>query len=303
MRRFYYGLQNGGVRNSPKTGTGENLCLKILWLLIPAQVPCRRGVAAPIAENAPAANSAPLGAEGVAAPGTDLTPDPEATITQTVARRLKEETEKFHGEESPKIRQQARDEMYKEMNIEWPPKSGKIIQTEADYKQAERENKIIQQYQAQGLPDEIIEQLTEVEKLKEWQKGITDKEAPSKRPPRRKRSGSTARSMSSIKEFPEYATDAAKIPQEVRTAHEKYIESGGRTGMPLTAAMAQYLYRQNVKKTQTAAANGANAATGTGSAKGSGPANKSFTYDEVKNMTTEEIAANLDAIKEARKHW
>lgn len=60
--------------------------------------------------------------------------------------------------------QAARDAYIAEQGYEW---NGKPITTEAEYKQALKEKEIYEKYQAQGLPDEVVQELIESKRFRE----------------------------------------------------------------------------------------------------------------------------------------
>ena len=92
------------------------------------------------------------------------------------------------------------------------------------------------------------------------------------------------------------------IPPEVWGAVKK--------GETLLSAYTRYENKKlreqlNGAQTQqkTAEANGKNAQSSPGSAKSTGKTGQFFTREQVEAMTTEEVARNLTAIKQSRKHW
>lgn len=63
-----------------------------------------------------------------------------------------------------RAKQEARDAYIAEQGHEW---NGKKITTEAEYKQAIMERDLMQKYQDQGLPDEVVQELVENRKFRE----------------------------------------------------------------------------------------------------------------------------------------
>jgi hypothetical protein len=275
------------------------------------------GVATPMegTDNLAANAGADTAPEGVAAPTEPALdappapePDPELTVTQTVARRLKEEMEKFEREKVPELKQAARDEYIASLKIEWPAGSGNYIKTEAELQAAREKQAIIDRYQAQGLPQDVIEKLTKVDELERWRQEQENQVA-QQRAAIEAQQREIGMYQQFFADFPELANKTAEeykklIPQEVWDEGQKWLKSGGREGLPLSAAYERHLYRQHVRAQQTQQANAANAAGSTGSAKGKGATTPQyFTEEQVAAMTPEEAAKNLEAIKASRKHW
>lgn len=116
---------------------------------------------------------------------------------------------------SQEAAQKARDSLIADMGYTW---NGKAITTEAEYKQAMAEQKIIEQYKDRDLPDEVIQELLESRRDREERKREkAEKEAEEKQ-------------LASFNEFFDYFKDVNErafdpqkdtIPPEVKAAVDK----------------------------------------------------------------------------------
>ena len=91
--------------------------------------------------------------------------NPERTFTQSeldeiITKRIERDREST----TKKAAQAARDALIAENGYSW---NGKPITTEAEYKQALREQELTEQYKAKDLPDDVIQELVESKKFRE----------------------------------------------------------------------------------------------------------------------------------------
>ncbi|HBV95791.1 MAG: hypothetical protein JL50_10895 [Peptococcaceae bacterium BICA1-7] len=201
--------------------------------------------------------------------------------------------------------QQARDTYIAEQGYTW---NGKPITTEAEYKEALREKEIYDRYQAQGLPEDVIQKLAKIDKIEsEWENSKRSREESERKAQDEKDFTDRRNSMYEefATEFPDYNTEEKwkTIPREVFVEAEKWLKSGGREGRRLADALTRYNWKQNMAQQQASEANQANAEASTGSVKGQAKSGTFFTRDQVANMSREEIRANYNAIKESEKRW
>lgn len=208
-----------------------------------------------------------------------------AQIRREYEGRLRAETER--------AKQEARDEYIASQGYEW---NGKQIKTEAEYNQAVREKQIYDKYQAQGLPEDVIQQLAKVDQLeKNWQES---KQAEQQREEtERKKAQQHADLQDFIKTFPD--VKAEDIPVEVWQANAN--------GVPLRYAYAEHAYRQTMVAEQKARANANNASGSMGSISGDGAANDSDfisyeTYEKNRGNQTW-VNKNFDKIMKSRDKW
>jgi len=201
--------------------------------------------------------------------------------------------------------QQARDAYIAEQGYTW---NGKPITTEAEYKEALREKEIYDRYQAQGLPEDVIQKLAKIDKIEsEWENSKRTREEADRKAQGEKDFTDRRNSMYEefLTEFSDYTTEEkmATIPKEVWADAQKWLQSGGREGRRLADALTKYNWKQSMAQQQANDANQANADTSTGSAKGQGKSGTFFTRDQVAQMSREEIRSNYAAIKESEKRW
>lgn len=215
--------------------------------------------------------------------------------------------ERARREAAQEAAQKARDEWIAEQGYEW---KGKPITTEAEYKQALREQEIEEKLRLQysSLPDEIIEEILENRRFREETLAERKAREEAERKAQEEKDLITRRDSmydEFMSEFPDYDTEEKwmSIPKEVWTEADKWLKSGGREGRRLADALARYNLKQMQAQNQAAEANQANAASSTGSVKGQGKAQTFFTREQVANMSREEIRANYAAIKESEKRW
>ncbi len=235
-----------------------------------------------------------------AEPGAQPQTPPDVTQTQAFAYRLKEETARIEQEAG----QKARDTFIAEQGYEW---NGRKITTEAEYNQALREQEIQQRYHQQGLPEDVIAQLTKVDELERWRQDM-EKAQQRQRDERDRAERTTAMYRDFLKDFPQYteANAAKNVPPAVFAEGRKWLETNGREGRRLSDAMYAHLYRQNVQQQQTQQANAANAQSSTGSVRGPGaPATGTITretYEQNKNNQSW-LMKNYDLVIKSMPNW
>jgi hypothetical protein len=194
--------------------------------------------------------------------------------------------------------QAARDSYIAEQGYEW---MGKPVTTEAQYKQALKEQEVYERLQSQSLPEEVISEILEGRRDREerQQEKLTVKQQQQR--------------DTEYKEFFDYfasendrSFDPAKdaIPDEVW----QMVETKGKS---LTDAFQIHELKQTkaklnefTKGTKTQESNSNNAMTGTGSVTGNGNStNDYFTADQVRAMSPEQVKSNLKSIENSMKRW
>lgn len=224
----------------------------------------------------------------------------DVTQTQAFAHRLREETERVRQEAA----QQGRDAWVAEQGYEW---NGKRIATEAEYKQALKEKEIRDRYMEQGLPEDVIQRLTKVDELEQWRAEVAERETQTRA---ERESGARQNAMYKqfLGDFPEYGSEEAwrNIPKEVFNDAQKWVKTNGLEGRRLSDAMANFLYRQNVKQAQTQTVNVMNAQASTGSVRGPGVPDGGFigkeTYEQNKG-NQDWMMKNYDTLKKSMGRW
>lgn len=190
-----------------------------------------------------------------------------------------------------RARQESRDSYIAEQGYVW---NDKPITTEAEYKQALKEQELYQKYQEQGLPDEVINELLESKKFRQQ----FESERQTKSDQEKKNSEYT--------EFFEYfkqengrdfnsVTDS--IPQEVwdMTAKGKTLTDAYtyHTNKQLKTKVAEYEAKLKANET-----NLSNASSSTGSVTGNGNnTSVTLTPEIINSMTDKERMARWSEIK------
>jgi hypothetical protein len=216
---------------------------------------------------------------------------PEKTFTQAelddiITKRLERDREST----SKKAAQSARDSYIAEQNYEW---QGKPIKTEAEYKQALREKELVEQYQEQGLPDDVVKELVESKKFREQYEND------------RKQSEASQKQQSEFKVFLDAYPDIK--PDEIPPGVWEDVNKGTR----LVDAYARH--ENKLLKDKLAAMeqgkqieqqNELNASSSTGSVTGQGEGKPSvFTREQVKAMSQTETNKHWSAIQASMKSW
>lgn len=189
-----------------------------------------------------------------------------------------------------RAKQEARDAWIAEQGFEW---NGKPITTEAEYKQALKEQEMREKYQSQNLPDEVVQELIENRKFRE-QFTKQQEEA-------QKKAQQEADFQSFLETFPDVKPE--DIPESVWNDVEK--------GKSLVDAFTRYENQQLKEKLsklseqkQTEQQNQENAQSSTGSVTGNGDSKPvRFTREQVAKMSTDEVNKNWKAIQESMKTW
>jgi hypothetical protein len=207
-----------------------------------------------------------------------------------------------------RARQEARDAVYADMGYEW---NGKPITTEAEYKQALKEKEIFDKYQAQGLPEEVINELVASKRFRE--ETLAERQTRENEEAKIKQDSEFKERKNDmyiefLNEFKDYDTPEKwkLIPPEVFAEADKWLQSGGREGRRLADAFARYNYTKLMSQQQAATANQANAASSTGSVKGSGLPDTGFISKEVfeANKGNQQwMQKNYDNLTKSMRKW
>jgi len=125
-----------------------------------------------------------------------------------------------------RAKQEARDAYIAEQRYEW---NGKLITTEAEYKQAIAEKELIDKYQDRDMPEEVIQELLESRRFRE--EAQREKQAKEEQQKRDTMLNDFLDYFQAVNERP-FDSTKDKIPQEVRDAVDK--------GESLKVAYMQY---------------------------------------------------------------
>jgi hypothetical protein len=226
------------------------------------------------------------------------------TETQRVAQRIKEATERASKESyeraKTEIRQQARDEYIKEQGIVW---KGKPITTEAEYKQALKEQQLEEQYKASGVPDEIINKVVELDKFREEalaEKKVREEQEAKAKAGKEYETRKISMYDEFAEDFPDLIADQEKlktIPREVYEEAEKWLNSGGKEGRRLSDAYSRHLKKQEALVSKNLEASEKNAQAAAGSVRSKGKAETPLTDEMVANMTPQELAKRWPEVR------
>jgi hypothetical protein len=219
------------------------------------------------------------------------THDPKVgeAIRKEVERREAKLKEKYENE-SKTAAQQARDAYIAEQGYTW---NGKPITTEAEYRQAEKDQAAIDAYREQKLPDDVIAELVEGKKFREK---YTEAE---------QKSAERAKVESDFRQFTETFPDAK--PEDIPTS----VWADVNAGKSLVDAYTKYenqTLREKLAAVEQAKQieqqNLANAASSTGSVTGNGTGTPTqFTRDQVEKMSRADVDKNFAAITASMKKW
>lgn len=198
-----------------------------------------------------------------------------------------------------RARQEAIDQEYAAMGYTW---NGKPITSKAEYQEALREQELMQKYQNQGLPEDVVSELIENRKFREqYQTQQQQIEAQQRKAQEEADLNSRRDGMYDefLGEFPDYNTEEkwAAIPKDVWADAEKWLKTGGREGRRLADAMTRHNWRQNQAQQQASEANQANAMASTGSVKAAAPPKGPLTEEMVEAMTDKERMARWPEIR------
>ena len=195
--------------------------------------------------------------------------------------------------------QAARDAFIVEQGYEW---NGKPISTEAEYKQALKEQELYEQYKTKELPEEVIQELIEGKRFREQ---LTQE---------KQTVAQQRKQEAEYKEFFEYFAnengrnfDPAQdvIPEEVWLAANK-----GKTLLDAYQANEAKSYKAKIKELESQLnankVNEANASTSTGSVTGNGTNNNvhiSYAQFEANRHDQSWVNKNFKKIMESRAKW
>lgn len=181
-----------------------------------------------------------------------------------------------------RAKQEARDSYIAEQGYEW---NGKPITTESEYREALREQELLEQYQSQDVPDEVIYELIENKKFRE--KYETEKQ---------QQELQTKQQMdfqNFLEAYPDVKPDS--IPVNVWQEVEQ--------GKSLVDAYMKHENRLLKQKLNIEQKNQENAGASIGSIKSDGNSSTFYTKEQVSKMSTKEVNENWKAINESMKKW
>ena len=193
--------------------------------------------------------------------------------------------------------QQARDNFIAEQGYSW---NGKPITTEAQYKEALREQQLREEYSKRDLPEEVIDELIESRKFREQYK--TEKQQFEAEQAKQKE-------YTDFLEF--YKEEHGDYPKDGEIPNDVWIEKekgGTLIDAFIRAERAKFKNQLNElnQAKEVEQKNEENRETSTGSITGKEKATDDFlSYDEVKANENNQswINKNLDRIKKSMPHW
>jgi len=215
----------------------------------------------------------------------------EKTFTQSelddiITKRIERERETV----TKKTAQEARDNYIAEQGYEW---EGKLVKTEAEYKQAVKEQELIDNYKQKDLPDEVIKELVESQKFRE------------KYNEQQKTTEQQTKQQDDYKQFIESFPDAKA--EDIPASVWEQVDKGKSLVDAYTHHENQSLKEQLkslTEKKEIEQTNEENAASSTGSVTGQGTAKAArFTRDQVDKMSREDVDRNWSAIQKSMKNW
>lgn len=153
----------------------------------------------------------------------------------------------------------------------------------AKQEQEQHDQAIREEYEAKGLPDDVVNELVEWKRSREQSKAeeVT----------KQQQAQQQADMREFIKEFPDVKPE--DIPVEVWQANEK--------GVPLSYAYAKHAYKQATKAEEISKANEENAKSSTGSVSGLGGQSTALTQEMVDNMSPQELSSRWGEVKKLFK--
>lgn len=188
-----------------------------------------------------------------------------------------------------RAKQEARDAYIAEQGYEW---NGKPINSESEYREALREQELMEQYQQRDVPDEVIQELIENKKFREryeTEQTIKERESQQQRD-----------FQDFLEAYPDVKADT--IPVEVWQEVEQ--------GKSLTDAYMKHenrILKQKLGLTQKSEMieqkNQENALSSIGAVRSNGTTNPFYTREQVSKMSTSEVNANWKTINESMKKW
>ncbi len=232
----------------------------------------------------------------------------QAQLDEIIQKRLSKEQTRFESERKSTA-QQARDAYIAEQRYEWPPGSGKLITTEAEYQQAMKENELMQSIQSKyaNVPDELLKDVIEGKRFREQyqtqQQQIEEqqRQAQAEQDFNARRNGMYEEFLS---EYPDIEPET--IPREVWGESEKWLKSGGREGRRLADALMRHNWKQGQAQEQATQANQANATASTGSARGQGTPTGDFISADTFEANKSDpawVQRNFNKIMKSRAKW
>lgn len=188
-----------------------------------------------------------------------------------------------------RAKQEARDAYIAEQGYEW---NGKSITTETEYREALREQELLQQYQSYDVPEEVIQELVENKKFRE--KYETEQQK-------------AEREKAQERDFQQFLESYPSVkPDEIPISVWEEVESG-------KSLIDAYMKHENKllkeklgltnKQESIQQRNQENASASIGSVKSNGESAPFFTKDQVTKMSTKEVNDNWKAINESMKKW
>jgi hypothetical protein len=205
-------------------------------------------------------------------------------VEKAFAARLKEATEK--------AKQEARDAYIAEQGYVW---NGKPITTEAEYKQALYEKELMERYQSQGLPEDVVQELVESKKFRE-QYHAQQKTAEQK--------------AATEKMYQEFLDAYPDIKGEDIPAEAWKEVQQGKNLLDAYVRHENKLLREQLKgfqaKEQAAQVNQANAKTSPGSVTGNGNSGPDFISHQTFEANKHDqswVNKNFSKIMQSRAKW
>lgn len=204
-----------------------------------------------------------------------------------------------------KARQEARDSWIAEQGYTW---NDKPITTEAEYKQALKEQELAEKVRQQysNVPDEIVNKLIEFDRFREEtqaeKQARLEQETQTKAEQERSES-IRKQNQAFLQAFKEengrgFDPDTDTIPNEVAV--------DVKNGLPLDYAYTKYLLNQKRLGAQTIQANQKNAQSSTGSAKGQGATGSNFISRETFEQNKHDqswMSRNYETLRKSMNEW
>lgn len=198
-----------------------------------------------------------------------------------------------------KAKQEARDSYIADLGYMW---NDKPITTEADYKQAMKEKEIWEKYQAQGLPDEVVQELVESKRDREERQAEKQTKAEQDRKNADAQeffklfSKENGRPFDSERDIlPQEVIDMANKGKSLADAYTYNLNS------QLKAKVAEFESKLKAQET-----NQANAGSSPGSVTGNGESKLDFISKEAFETNRKDsswISKNLDLLNKSRLKW
>lgn len=188
-----------------------------------------------------------------------------------------------------RAKQEARDAYIAEQGYEW---NGKPITTESEYREALREQELLQQYQSYDVPEEVIQELVENKKFRE--KYETEQQR-------------VEREKAQERDFQNFLESYPDIkPDEIPVSVWQEVENGKSlidAYMKYENKILKEKLNMTSKQEQIEQRNQENASASIGAVKSNGESAPFFTKEQVSKMTTKEVNENWKAINESMKKW